>query len=174
MANLDFRAESAENYEQKCLCVLVLDVSGSMNEIIDNTGSRPTGRTIEVDGQKYNIVEGGVSKLDGLNNGLFSFFEEIIDDETTSQRLELAIVTFNDNVNILQSPTLPENVAIQPLVADGGTALVDAVREAINIVNARKQWYKSTNQPYYRPWIILITDGEPNPGQDINALSIQI
>ena len=31
MAKNDFSAESAENYEQKCLCVLVLDVSGSMS-----------------------------------------------------------------------------------------------------------------------------------------------
>ena len=31
MAKNDFSAEAAENYEQKCLCVLVLDVSGSMS-----------------------------------------------------------------------------------------------------------------------------------------------
>ena len=30
MAKNDFSSEVAENYEQKCLCVLVLDVSGSM------------------------------------------------------------------------------------------------------------------------------------------------
>ena len=58
--------------------------------------------------------------------------------------------------------------------ADGETALVDAVYEAIGLVNARKNWYKSTNQPYYRPWIILMTDGEPNANQNIAGLSQQI
>lgn len=172
--NFNFSAESAENYEQKCLCVLVLDTSGSMNEIVDDTGAVPTGRTVESDGKVYNIVEGGVSKLDLLNKGLFSFFEEIVDDDTTDQRLELAIITFNDMVQVIQEPALPSNVAIQPLEAQGETALVDAVYNAIDLVAARKAWYKQTNQLYYRPWIILMTDGEPNRGRSIEELAKQI
>ena len=31
-----------------------------------------------------------------------------------------------------------------------------------------------SGQPYYRPWIILITDGEPNEGQDVSALAGKI
>ena len=174
MARNDFSAEVAENYEQKCLCVLVLDVSGSMNEIVDNTGTVETGKTIFVDGKTYNIVEGGVSKLDNLNEGLKAFYEEIENDETTSQRLELSVVTFNDIVTTIQEPALISNCAVPELEADGDTALVDAVYEAIDMVTARKKWYKSTGQPYYRPWIILMTDGEPNEGQDISSLSQRI
>lgn len=37
MAKINFSAEVAENYEQKCLCVLVLDISGSMNEIVNES-----------------------------------------------------------------------------------------------------------------------------------------
>ena len=59
MAKNDFSSEVAENYEQKCLCVLVLDVSGSMH------GKR----------------------IDELNKGLQDFYNEISADETTSQRL---------------------------------------------------------------------------------------
>ena len=53
MAKNDFSAESAENFEQKCLCVLVLDVSGSMR-------GEP-------------IAE--------LNKGLQDFYNEIKEDE---------------------------------------------------------------------------------------------
>ena len=49
MAKNDFSSEVAENYEQKCLCVLVLDVSGSM----------------------------GGSPIQELNNGLQDFYNEI-------------------------------------------------------------------------------------------------
>ena len=52
MATNNFSAEFAENYEQKCLCVLVLDVSGSMNEIVDDSNVVSTGRTIYVDGKQ--------------------------------------------------------------------------------------------------------------------------
>ena len=66
MAKNDFTAEAAENYEQKCLCVLVLDVSGSMY-----------GKPIEE-----------------LNKGLQEFYNEISSDDTTSQRLEVSLITF--------------------------------------------------------------------------------
>lgn len=54
------------------------------------------------------------------------------------------------------------------------TALVDAMDAAIDLVEDRKRWYKNTGQTYYRPWIILMTDGEPNAGQDIKRLAQRI
>ena len=145
-----------------------------MNEIVDDSTAVATGQTIYVDGKNYNIVTGGISKLDNLVEGLQSFYTDIENDETTSQRLELAVVTFGDSVNVIQSPSLISDIQLPELMADGDTALVDAVDEAIDIVNNRKKWYKSTGQPYYRPWIILITDGEPNEGQDVSALAGKI
>lgn len=146
MAKNDFSAESAENYEQKCLCVLVLDVSGSMR-----------GEPIKE-----------------LNNGLQEFYNEIKADETTSQRLEVSIMAFNQTVRTLQEPALIDNFTMPTLNAEGSTAMVDAVNEAIEKVAARKQWYKDSGQNYYRPWIILMTDGEPDDGQDVYGLAARI
>lgn len=174
MAKNDFSAESAENYEQKCLCVLVLDVSGSMLEIVDESNMQFTGETMFVDGHQYNVVTGGISKLDLLNEGLRDFYNEVLADETTSQRLELSIIAFNDYVNVVQEPALLENVTLPTLTGSGDTALADAVNAAIDMVDARKTWYKQTGQPYYRPWIILMTDGEPNVGQDVDGLAYRI
>jgi len=143
MAKNDFSAEAASNYEQKCLCVLVLDISGSM--------------------------EG--TPITELNRGLQSFYEEIEDDPTTSQRLEVSLITFNHIVTTVQDPALVEKFKMPTLAVSGATAMVDAVREAIAKVAARKAWYKSTGQSYYRPWIILMTDGEPDSGQDIAGLA---
>jgi uncharacterized protein YegL len=173
MAKNDFAAETAVNYEQKCLCVLVLDVSGSMREIIGGD-VRDTGRQEIIDGKLYNIVEGGTMKIDELNNGLQSFYKEITDDDSTSQRLEVSLITFSDVVTTVQEPALVDNFTMPVLEADGETALVDAVNEAINKVQARKDWYKSTGQNYYRPWIILMTDGEPDKGQDVSGLARRI
>lgn len=146
MAKNDFSTEAAENFEQKCLCVLVLDVSGSMIG----------------------------APINELNKGLKEFYGEISSDETTRQRLEVSMITFNHKVRTVQEPALVENFQMPQLEASGSTALVDAVNEAIDKVAARKQWYKSTNQPYYRPWIILMTDGEPDNDQDVNALAERI
>lgn len=146
MAKNDFHAEFAENYEQKCLCVLVLDVSGSMS-----------GNPIR-----------------DLNKGLQDFYNDIVSDETTSQRLEISIITFNHIVKTIQEPALIDNISMPTLNAEGSTAMVNALNDAIDKVEARKQWYKSTNQAYYRPWIILMTDGEPDDDQNVNALSQRI
>lgn len=173
MAKNDFTAESAVNYEQKCLCVLVLDTSGSMGEVIEGEVSF-TGRKEMIDGQWYDIVEGGTTKLDGLNEGLKDFYDEIYGDDNSSQRIEIALIAFNDTVRTLQEPALVENFTMPVLEASGDTALVDAMTSAIELVERRKQWYKSTGQPYYRPWIILMTDGEPNAGQDISSLAVRI
>ena len=88
-----------------------------------------------MDGKQYNLVTGGVTKLDLLNEGLRNFYNEICADETTSQRLELSIITFNDYVQVVQEPALPENVTLPELQGDGDTALADAVNEAIDKVD---------------------------------------
>lgn len=146
MAKNDFSAEAAENYEQKCLCVLVLDVSGSM-------GGQP---------------------IEELNKGLQDFYNEISADATTSQRLEVSLITFSHIVKTIQEPALVENFTMPTLQAGGSTAMATAVLNAIDKVAARKQWYKDTNQNYYRPWIVLMTDGEPDSDQDMNLLAQRI
>lgn len=146
MAKNDFSAEAAQNYEQKCLCVLVLDVSGSMK-----------GKPIEE-----------------LNKGLQEFYDEISNDVTTSQRLEVSLITFSHVVKTIQEPALVENFTMPQLTAGGSTAMVNAVNAAIEKVAARKSWYKQTGQAYYRPWIILMTDGEPDDDQDVGTLARRI
>ena len=174
MANKHYyAAESAENFEQKCLCVLLLDTSGSMSEIVDGN-IQSTGKKTNIDGKEYEIVTGGKTKMDYLKEGLSAFYEDIANDPTSSQRLEISVVAFNSNVNVLQEPTLISNAEFPTLKALGGTAMADAINEAIDLVDARKQWYKETGQPYYRPWIILLTDGEPDYGQDILGVSARI
>lgn len=143
---MSFDVETPENFEQKCLCVLVLDVSGSMS------------------GEPINQ----------LNKGVQAFHNEILNDSTTSNRLEVCLIEFASDVNILVEPSLADNFEMPTLVTKGSTCLVDGVREAIKKVEERKNWYKSTSQKYYRPWIILMTDGAPDYGQDIIGLKNEI
>lgn len=141
-----FEGQSPENFEQKCLCVIVADVSGSM--------------------------EG--EPMYELNKGLQEFQNEIMADYIASQRLEVSIVTFGSNINVVQDPALVHNFRMPSLRVDGSTRLVDGVRKAVNIVEERKNWYKQTGQNYYRPFIVLITDGEPDADQDMNGLSGEV
>ncbi len=143
---MDFSAETPDNYEQKCLCVLVLDVSGSMNG----------------------------EPLNQLNKGIQDFHDDIKENSTTANRLEICLIEFSDTTNVLIEPSLVDNFTMPTLSTKGTTKLVDAVRVAISKVTDRKNWYKQTKQKYYRSWIILITDGEPDRDQDVSGLSQEI
>lgn len=141
-----FEGESPDNYEQKCLCVLVVDISGSMS------------------GEPMNQ----------LNKGLQEFHKEVIADFVASQRLEVSLVTFGSSVLCIQEPNLVNNFQMPTLATYGSTKLVDGVRLAMDVVENRKRWYKETGQNYYRPMIVLITDGEPDGDQDLMGLSNEV
>ena len=141
-----FNAESPKNYEQKCLCTLVLDTSASMR-------GRP---------------------LEELLSGLAAFRAEIEADWVAANRLELSIYAFDSVCRLVQSPSLVGDMDLPLLEAGGTTRLVEAIREAMAGIEARKAWYRATGQPYYRPMMVLITDGEPDEGQDVEALATEL
>lgn len=151
-----FAGESAQNLEQKCLCVLVLDVSGSMRG----------------------------EKLDSLNQGIRDFFIQIQTadgvPESLVDQLEIAIMQFDEEVRILRDPKLLEDGELPPMLMERGstTETVVAIEEAIKLVEDRKAFYKSTGQQYYRPWIIVMTDGVPYGNRasqaDIDAIAQRV
>jgi uncharacterized protein YegL len=146
MTTFSFSAESPENHEQKCCCVLVLDVSSSM--------------------------EG--NPISELNDGLKNFTKDIKTDSTTANRLEVGIITFNDETKAIQTPSLVTNFSMPVLAANGGTKIVNGIKAGIEMVKSRKAWYRETGQPYYRPWVILITDGDPDDLQNMSTVAPDI
>ena len=136
------------NYEQKCLCVLVLDTSGSMNA--DNA-------------------------IGQLNQGLQTFKSQIMNDETARDRLEIAIVSFNSEIKVELQPSLISEIEMQSFKSSGQTQLVRAIEEAQQVIKDRKDYYKSKGLTYYRPWIVVMTDGDPYPAnQDIDGIAQKI
>jgi uncharacterized protein YegL len=110
-----------------------------------------------------------------LNQGLQDFKTKTMQDETTRDRLELAIVTFNSNVEVVMDPTLISEAEMPTLKASGQTQIVKAIEKAQEIVEQRKSYYKSKGLTYYRPWIVVMTDGDPYPtGQDVDGIAMKI
>ncbi len=117
-----------------CPTVLLLDISGSM------------------------IVG---DKINQLNEGIKAFKEEIEKDELARKRVDLAVVTFGQDVDIAHEFSSIEKFVPPTLEADGLTPLGNAVKKAAELLEKRKNEYKKEGIDYYRPWIFLITDGEP-------------
>ena len=60
---------------------LLLDISGTMGEIIDPENAVRTGETVYDDGKYWNIVVGGTSKIDLLNDAVQKMLETLKEDE---------------------------------------------------------------------------------------------
>ncbi|WP_414544054.1 vWA domain-containing protein [Nostoc sp. CCY0012] len=125
--------EFAENPENRCPVVLLLDTSGSM-----------LGQPIQE-----------------LNRGLAAFKEDVLKDAQASLSVEVAIVTFGGVVQPMQDFVSIEQFIPPKLVADGLTPMGEAIECALDLLENRKQTYKDNGILYYRPWVFLITDGAP-------------
>ena len=92
---LEDAVEFAENPEPRCPCVLLLDTSGSMQ------------------GEAINA----------LNEGLKTFKEELNRDNLAKKRVEVAISTFNSDVNIVQDFFIADQFDPPTLKAQGLTVM---------------------------------------------------
>ncbi len=125
--------EFADNPEPRCPCVLVLDISGSM---------------------------AGAS-IDQLNLALKHFVQEVSLDSLASKRLELAVVTCGGDVRVAHDFATVSHFVPPILMAGGDTPLGAAIEKAIELIDRRKRNYRLGGVSYFRPWLVVLTDGTP-------------
>lgn len=130
---LDEAVEFAENPEPRCPCVLLLDTSGSMQG----------------------------APINALNEGLRTFKDDLIKNPLASRRVEVAVVTFDCDVNVVQDFVTADQFEPPTLSAQGLTSIGSAIHKALDILQTRKTQYRDNGVAYYRPWVFMITDGEP-------------
>jgi uncharacterized protein YegL len=131
--NLEEAVEFAENPEPRCPCVLLLDTSGSMQG----------------------------PPIDALNKGLQAFKDDLAKDPLASRRVEIAVVTFDNEIKTAQDFVTVDNFQPPALAAQGQTFMGGGIQRALDLIQARKAQYRANGVAYYRPWVFMITDGEP-------------
>jgi uncharacterized protein YegL len=154
------QAEFADNPEPRCPVVLLLDTSGSM------------------EGEPINE----------LNQGLQTFAKSIQADALASLRVEVAILTFGGDVRALdvrngratpvsfdanQVFTTVDLFQPPTLQPGGDTPMGEAIERGLDLLRDRKEIYKQNGLDYFRPWMFLITDGQPTDSWQSAASRIQ-
>ncbi|WP_163555967.1 vWA domain-containing protein [Helicobacter suis] len=108
--------------------------------------------------------------IDELNEGVRLFYEAVNDDMQAKQCAEVCIVTFGDSgVRVVQDFQSIRGVSAPRFSAGGYTPMGGGVTEALNCLERRKQEYKSKGVPYFQPWFVLMTDGQPTDSIDSAA-----
>lgn len=125
--------EFMENPEPRCPCVLLLDVSYSMQ-------GEPIAK---------------------LNDAVELFSRQLLEDQLASKRVEIAIITFGGEVTPIQEFVSPKNFLPPFFAANGATPMAEAIVKGAKLLEARKAEYRKAGVSYFRPWMFIITDGEP-------------
>src|SRR5947208_522473 len=102
--------EFAMNPEQRCACVLLLDTSSSMQG----------------------------DKISALTAGLHTFRDEISKDPLASLRVEVAVVTFDSSVKVVQDFVTVSDFQPPELKAEGTTHMASGIQQALDLIDGRK------------------------------------
>ncbi|HWX16512.1 MAG TPA: VWA domain-containing protein [Chthoniobacterales bacterium] len=146
---LEDAVEFAENPEPRCACILLLDTSASMQG----------------------------APLDALSAGLQTFKHDLGKSPLTLRRAEIAIVGFDDNIKVLQDFVTADRFE-PPTISQLGSAthMCAGIDTALDMVHNRKTEYRKNGVTYYRPWVFMITDGEPTgePPGEVNRIAERV
>jgi uncharacterized protein YegL len=108
----------------------------------------------------------GGQPIAALNEGLRLYREALVQDSLAARRVEVAIVTFGGAVEVAQPFVEVSHFSPPHLSANGDTPMATAVARAMVELEARKQMYRASGIPFYRPWIFLFTDGAPTESEE--------
>lgn len=100
------------------------------------------------------------SAIESLNEGIRRFKEQVLLDPVASRRVDVAIVTFSDEVKIVSDFVPVKNMPTPELQAYGRTEMAGGIQTAIDLVKQRTQMYAQMGTPCHKPWIFMITDGK--------------
>lgn len=117
----------------KLPCLLLLDISGSMNG----------------------------TPIHALSMGLQFFVDDLLDNPVTLERVELALITFGSHAAVVRDFSPVYEFPVPDLSPSGATAMGAAVELGLDLIERRKQDFHNQGIPYYQPIILLFTDGEP-------------
>lgn len=131
----------ADNRDPRCPVVLVLDKSESMNQVRPGESSSP---------------------IDALNSCLDVLTTHLSQDKLAKRRVEISFVVYSTEVEpATEFSTVDDGIILPLLKAEGITSTGAALNEALDAVEKRKEDYKQNGIDYYRPIVMLITDGLP-------------
>jgi uncharacterized protein YegL len=133
------------SYKDKCPVVLLLDCSGSMSSVI-------------------NDLKMGVEKLKKYT----------ISDDVAKKSVEILVVTFDSTARKLDDFKLSEDWKVPALNATGSTAMGEAIKIGLESLQQRKIHLRNNGVNFYKPWLVLITDGAPTDMQKGDSLWKQI
>lgn len=128
------------------------------DDLVDNPTPRiPVSLCLDTSGSMMG------DKIRELLDGVASFYDSIREDDDAHDAAEVSVVAFNSGAKLIQDyagvDRAKKVTSIEPA---GATFLGEGVNLALDTLEARKSVYSENGVLYYQPWLVLMTDGQPN------------
>jgi uncharacterized protein YegL len=140
------------------------------DDLVTNTTARiPVCICIDTSGSMYG------EPIEELQRGIEAFYEAVRKTPTAIDSCEICIVQFSDGASVLEDYSLVGQKSNLRLNAIGGTDMNAGVELALRTLADRKAKYKKNGVEYYQPWLVLMSDGEPNdPVPNVQAQTLAL
>lgn len=107
------------------------------------------------------------------NEGIRGFIESIKEDYAAVDSVEMCVISFGGDCAKIEVPfSVTHGIVFQDIRAHGQTPMGHAVMYAIDQIRERQALYSDYGITTYKPWLILISDGEAT--DDITAASSEL
>lgn len=118
---------------------------------------------LDASGSMEAPTESGRTRMEELNEAFNTFISVMKQNEDVAASADIAIIKFGGEAEL----TLPfkpiKNFDTVTLTANhrSYTPIGDAIKVALKLLDVRKSAYKKRGIKYYQPWLVVLTDGEP-------------
>lgn len=118
---------------------------------------------LDVSGSMVAPTESGKTRIEELNEAFSNFITAMKANSEVASSADISIVTFGGKASILQN-FAPLSTIDAPEIAvnmHSLTPMGEAIQVGLKLLEIRKNGYRSKGIKYYQPWLVVLTDGEP-------------
>lgn len=100
-------------------------------------------------------------KIQELNNALAAFKDKVCEDPLSAKRVDVCVISFDSEVKVV-TPFCPIMKFGAPVLQAGGwTCMGAGIRYALEAVREQMSVYHRIGVECYKPFVLMITDGQP-------------
>lgn len=117
---------------------------------------------------------GHSSSIKLLNQAVNDFIDDLKNDKQLAASVEICFITFSTGVEhnsgFKNVSEIKKSLKFRA-VSRGGSRLSIAVNESVEVLEKRKKELSDNGIPFYAPFLVIITDGNPDHADDAREMS---
>ncbi len=149
----------------------------SAGDFAKNTKKRlPICFCLDASGSMEAPTSSGKTRMEELNEAFEKFIKTMKANPDCASSADIAIIKFGGKPEIIKPFGPISNYEFSPIdaVYRSFTPLGEAIQVALKLFEVRKNAYKEKGIKYFQPWLVVLTDGEPEGKEALENMNIAI